>query len=152
MPTTTVATNRRAYHEYFVEDKIEAGIVLVGPEVKSVRAHQVSLGEAYASIDAGELWIHGMRIAPYKPATRENVEPARPRKLLLRRSELGRLARQVREKGFTLIPLRMYFGESGYAKIELGLCRGKRQYDKREAIAERDYERRKQQALSERRD
>jgi len=150
MPGVTVATNRRARYDYFIDDKLAAGIVLEGPEVKSVRARHVSLGEAYATVENGEVWLHSMRISPYQPATLQNPDPTRSRKLLLRKTEIHRLERRVREKGYTLIPLRMYFSPSGYAKIELGLCRGKTKYDKREAIAEREYERRKQQALSER--
>ncbi|MCD6351540.1 MAG: SsrA-binding protein SmpB [Armatimonadetes bacterium] len=140
----TVATNRRARHDYFIEDTFEAGLVLTGPEVKSLRAHQVSLQEAYATIEDGELWLVGMHIAPYKPAHDPRMDPRRPRKLLVKRRELKRLIGRVAAKGYTLIPLRVYFNERGYAKVEIGLARGKRQYDKREAIAEREYERRVQ--------
>ena len=143
-----VATNRRAHHDYFVEDSLEAGLVLEGAEVKSVRARHVSIGEAYAAVAGGEVWLHGMRISPYAPA-RDNPEPTRDRKLLLTARDIRRLERGVREKGYTLIPLRLYFNERGYAKVELGLCRGKRQYDKREAIAEREAERRTQRTLAE---
>lgn len=137
-----VATNRRAQHDYFIEDKIEAGIVLMGPEVKSVRAHHVNLAEAYAEVREGEVWLQGMHITPYE-ATAHGAPPAvRPRKLLLTKSEIRRLERQVRQKGYTLVPLRMYFAPSGYAKIEIGLARGKRLYDKREALAEREEQRR----------
>ncbi len=150
MSSSVVATNRRARHDYFIDDTIEAGIVLQGPEVKSVRARHVSLSEAYATVEDGEVWLHGMRISPYQPAVHQNPPPTRSRKLLLKKQEIRRLARRVREKGYTLIPLRMYFAPSGYAKVELGLCKGKTKYDKRETIAKREYERRKQQALSER--
>ncbi len=143
-----VATNRRAYHDFFVEDSVEAGLCLEGPEVKSVRARHASIGEAYATVVQGEVWLHGMRISPYEPA-RDNPEPTRDRKLLLSKREIHRLERAVREKGVTLIPLRLYFTDRGFAKVALGLCRGKRQYDKREAIAEREFERRKQRALAE---
>jgi len=143
-----VATNRRAWHDYFVEDQIEAGLALQGSEVKSLRAHNVSIREGYAAINRGEVWLHGVRISPYEPA-RENPDPTRDRKLLLSRREIRRLERGVREKGYTLIPLKVYFNKRGYAKVQIGLCRGKRQYDKREAIAERDYERRKQRAMAE---
>lgn len=146
--TPTVATNRRAWHDYFVDDTFEAGLALEGCEVKSVRAHHVSLQEAYATVKDGEVWVHGMRISPYEPA-RDNPDPSRDRKLLLHRREIRRLERGVREKGYTIIPLRLYFNERGRAKLEIGLCRGKRQYDKREAIAEREFERRKQRALAE---
>jgi len=143
-----VATNRRAWHDFFVDETLEAGIVLEGCEVKSIRAHHVNIAEAYATITGGEVWLHGMRVSPYAPA-RDNPEPTRPRKLLLNRREIARLERRVREKGYTLIPLKVYFNDRGYAKVQLGLCRGKRQYDKREAIAEREFERRKQRALAE---
>jgi len=135
-------------HDYFVDDSLEAGLVLAGSEVKSLRAHHVSIGEAYATVASGEVWLHAMRIAPYDPA-RDNTEPTRTRKLLLRRQEIRKLERAVREKGFTLIPLKVYFSDRGFAKVLIGLCRGKREYDKREAIAEREFERRKQRALAE---
>lgn len=148
MGNKTVSTNRRARYDYFIDDTIEAGIVLEGCEVKSVRAHHVSLQEAYATVQGGEVWLHNMRIAPYN-SSQQNADPDRSRKLLLRKAQINRLNRRVRQKGYTLIPLRMYFSGSGYAKIELGLCRGKREYDKREAILQREFERRKQQALRE---
>lgn len=151
MADTTVASNRRAYHDYFVEDKLEAGVALAGSEVKSVRAHHVSLQEAYVEIRAGEAWVVGMRISPYQTgAGQPTLDPARPRKLLLRRREIDQIDRRVRQKGYTLIPLRMYFSPGGYAKLEVGVCRGKRQYDKREAIKERDERRRTDRALAER--
>jgi SsrA-binding protein len=151
VPDTTVATNRRAYHEFFVEDKLEAGIALAGSEVKSVRAHHVSLQEAYIEIRNGEAWVVGMRIAPYQTgAGQPDLLPDRSRKLLLRRRELDQVDRRVRQKGYTLIPLRMYFSERGYAKVEVGVCRGKHQYDKREALKERDERRRTDRALAER--
>ena len=132
-----VATNRRAYHDYFIEDKLEAGIELQGPEVKSVRAHHVSLAEAHAEMRDGEVWLLGAHITPYR-AAHTVVDPLRTRKLLLTKGEIRRLERRVLQKGYTLIPLRMYFARSGYAKVEVGLCRGKRQYDKREAITRRE--------------
>lgn len=144
-----VASNRRAFHDFFIDDKVEAGIVLLGPEVKSVRAHHVSLTEAHAEIREGEVWLIGVHIRPYDATGHQPQDPLRPRKLLLTRSEIRRLERQVRQKGYTLVPLRMFFGASGYAKVELGLARGKRQYDKREAIAERDAQRRDERALRE---
>jgi SsrA-binding protein len=148
---TTVATNRRAYHDYFVEDKLEAGLALAGCEVKSVRAHHVSLQEAYIEIREGEAWVVGMRISAYQVGAGQPAPaPDRPRKLLLRRREIMQLDRRVRQKGYTLIPLRIYFSARGYAKVEVGLCRGKRQYDKREAIKERDERRRTDRALAER--
>ena len=138
-----IATNRRARHDYFIEDTIEAGIVLEGHEVKSLREHRVSISEAYATIEDGELWLHDMHIAPYSAVgDQRKIDPRRPRKLLVKKAELRRLIGRVAEKGYTLIPLSLYFNERGYAKVELALARGKRKYDKREAIAERDYERR----------
>ena len=144
-----VASNRRAFHDYFVDDRYEAGLVLEGCEVKSLRSHHVSIQESYATVANGEVWVHGMRISPYAPA-RENPEPTRDRKLLLKRQEIRKLERAVREKGYTLIPLKIYFTSRGHAKLQLGLCRGKRQFDKREVIAEREFEIRTQRALSER--
>lgn len=144
-----VASNRRAFHEFAIDDKIQAGIALLGPEVKSVRAHHVSLTEAFAEIREGEVWLQGMHIRPYAATGHQAQEPVRPRKLLLTRGEIRRLERQVRQKGYTLVPLRVYFAASGYAKVELGLARGKRQYDKREAIAERDAQRRDERAVRE---
>lgn len=142
MAQHNVATNRKARHEYFVDKTYEAGIELHGAEVKSLQAGTVSLNESYAQMQDGEVWVQGMHITPYKNADeREAPDPARKRRLLLRKQEIAALDRQVRQKGYTLIPLRVYFNQRGYAKVELGLCRGKRQYDKREAIAERDAQR-----------
>mgnify|MGYP006307374973 CR=1 FL=1 len=150
MKKETVATNRKARYEYFVEDSYEAGIALKGSEVKSLRDHDVSLNEAYAAIEGGEAWVIGMHISPYDAATHvEKIDPTRKRKLLLKKREIDRIRRQVLQKGYTLIPLEVYFNERGYAKIELGLCRGKKQYDKRRAIKERDEKRREERALSE---
>lgn len=151
MSESTVATNRRAWHDYFVERRLEAGIVLAGNEVKSARAHHVSLQEAYVEVRAGEVWVIGMRISPYQTgAGQPQLSPHRDRKLLVNKREIRQLERQVRQKGYTLIPLRMYFNDRGYAKVEIGLCRGKRQYDKREALKEREERRRTERALSER--
>jgi len=143
-----VASNRRAYHDYFIDDKLEAGIELLGPEVKSVRARHVSLGESHAEVRQGEVWLVGAHITPYKAAAHIIIEPVRTRRLLLTKAEIRRLERQVQQKGYTLVPLRMYFAPSGYAKVELGLARGKKMFDKREAIAERDAERRTQREQS----
>lgn len=144
-----VASNRRAFHDFFIDEKIEAGISLLGPEVKSVRAHHVSMSEAHAEIRDGEVWLMGMYIKPYEATGYGIPEAVRPRKLLLTRQEIRRLDRQVRQKGYTLVPLRMYFAPSGYAKVELGLARGKKQYDKRDAIAEREAQRRDERAVRE---
>ncbi|MCL6588651.1 MAG: SsrA-binding protein SmpB [Firmicutes bacterium] len=132
-----IAINRRARHEYFIEETYEAGICLAGTEVKSVRAGKVSLQESFARVENGEVWLYNMYIAPYEFGTRFNLDPWRPRKLLLHRNEIRRLMAWTQQKGLTLIPLQLYF-ERGYAKIELGVCRGKKLYDKRQAIAERD--------------
>ena len=144
-----VSTNRKAYHDYAIEDTLEAGIVLIGSEIKSIRAGRVNLRDGYAAIEDGEVWMHNTHIAPYDPASRFGHEPRRKRKLLLHKREIARLARQVQEKGYTLVPLRLYLRDNR-AKVELALARGKRQYDKRAAIAERDDQRRAQRAIRER--
>lgn len=136
-------TNRRAWHDYHIGETFQAGIVLVGTEVKSIREGKASLQGAFCKFERGELWIHGMHIAPYEQGGRWNVDPLRPRKLLLNKAELRKIERQLLEKGLTLLPLKLYFAK-GYAKLEIGLARGKKLYDKREAIAERDTEREKQ--------
>lgn len=144
-----VATNRKAYHDYQIHDTFEAGIVLTGSEIKSIRAGRVNLRDGYAIFRDGELWLLNCHIAPYDPASRQNHDPTRPRKLLLHRRELNRLAGRVQEKGFTIVPLRMYL-RRGLAKVEIALVRGKKQYDKREAIARRDADREVERALKER--
>ncbi|MDX1934253.1 MAG: SsrA-binding protein SmpB [Capsulimonadales bacterium] len=137
----TVTVNRRARHDYFIDDTYAAGLVLVGTEVKSLRAGRVNLTGAFAQFDRNnELFLYGAHISPHAEGNRFNVEPLRPRKLLLTRRELDRLAGVVQQKGLTLIPLSIYF-ERGFAKLELGVGRGKKLYDKREAIADRDRER-----------
>jgi len=145
----TVATNRKARHDYEILDKYEAGIVLTGTEIKSVRAGRVDLRDAYATIEGGEAWLYNMHISPYQPGSRENPETKRPRKLLLHRREIDRLLGRTIEKGLTLVPLRVFL-QRNYAKVEIGLARGKRQYDKRKAIAEREAKREEERALSER--
>jgi len=135
-----MARNRKARHEYEIVDSIEAGLVLVGSEIKSIREGRVSLSGSYAAFDdRGELWVHQMHIAEY-PQARDNHDPYRERKLLAHRRQLRRLARSVQEKGFTLIPLDVHIS-GGRAKLQLGLCVGKKKYDKRRDIAERDSER-----------
>jgi SsrA-binding protein len=143
-----VATNRKARHDYAIEDTIEAGIVLIGSEVKSIRDGRVNLRDSYASIEDGEVWLHNTHIAPYDPASRFGHEPRRKRKLLLHKRQIARLASRVQEKGYTLIPLRIYLSNNR-AKVELALARGKRQYDKRAAIAKREDQRRALRALRE---
>ena len=135
-----IARNRRARFEYEVLEQLEAGIALVGPEVKSLRAGKASLSDAYAIVRRGEVVLLNLHISAYEPATRENPEPRRERKLLLHRAEIARLAGKVRERGFTRVPLLLYF-RGGRAKVELGLVRGKRSYDKRESIRRRENER-----------
>jgi len=137
---STVAVNRQAYHDYFVDESLEAGIVLTGTEIKSVRAGKVNLRGAFARIKDGEIWIEGMHIAPYEQGTYMNHEPLRDRKLLLHKKQINALVGKVQMKGQTLIPLKLYF-KNDRAKIELGLCRGKKLYDKRESIAKREAER-----------
>lgn len=135
-----VATNRKATHDYVIEDRYEAGLVLMGTEIKSVRAGQVNLGDGYVQPRDGELWLVNVHIASYDPAGRHGHDPRRPRKLLLHRKEINRLIGRMQERGYTLVPLRMYL-KGGRAKVEIALARGKRKYDKREAIARRDAER-----------
>jgi len=147
--TKVVATNRKAYHEYSFQDTFEAGLVLRGTEIKSIRGGRVSLQEGYVLFENGEAWLVNVHIAPYEPASRENHDPKRKRKLLLHRREIDRLSARVQEKGLTVIPLRLYL-KDGRAKLEIGLGRGKKQYDKRETIARRDSERQVQRAIKER--
>ncbi len=144
-----VATNRKAYHDYSIEETHEAGIALTGSEIKSVRAGQVNLRDSYAVVKDGEAYLLNVHISPYDPASRQNVDPYRTRKLLLHRQEINRLMGRVQEKGLTIVPLRMYL-KKNRAKLEIALVRGKRQYDKREAIARRESDREIQRALKER--
>jgi SsrA-binding protein len=140
VPVKIISVNRQAYHDYFVERTIEAGISLVGTEIKSIREGKVNLRGSYAIARNGELWLENAHIAVYEHGNRYNHEPLRNRKLLLHRREIEQLQTKVATKGLTLIPLKLYL-KRGRAKIELGLCRGKKLYDKREAIAERDVKR-----------
>lgn len=135
-----VATNRRAKHEYFILDQYEAGLVLRGSEVKSIRAGQVSIAEAYVRTDGNEAWLVDAHTAPYEQASIYNHEPRRPRKLLLHRKELDELWDAVRKKGVTIIPTKVYL-KDGLAKVEIAIARGKKLYDKREAIAKKDLQR-----------
>ncbi|MBC8142921.1 MAG: SsrA-binding protein SmpB [Armatimonadetes bacterium] len=136
-----VLQNRKARFEYFIEDTIKAGLVLAGTEVKSLRAGRASLAESYAKLDKnGEAWLHNMHINPHEEGGRYNPDPVRNRKLLLTRRELGSLKAVTEQKGFSLVPVSLFF-ENGFAKLELGIGRGKKLYDKRESIAERDRER-----------
>jgi len=135
-----VAVNRRAHHDFFIDEKYEAGMMLTGTEVKSVRNGRCNLRDGYVRIDRGEAWLENVHISPYAQGNLMNHEPLRPRKLLLHRKEISSLIGKVKQRGYTLIPLRVYFSRN-HAKVEIGLARGKRQYDKREAIAEREAKR-----------
>jgi len=135
-----VSTNRKASHEYFLLDSYEAGLVLQGSEIKSVRAGQISLAEAYVQVDASEAWLMDAHIAPYTQASIYNHEPRRPRKLLLHKIEIRRLWNEVRKKGVTIVPTKVYLKE-GRAKVEIAVAKGKKLYDKRDAIAKRDLQR-----------
>ncbi|MCS6859859.1 MAG: SsrA-binding protein SmpB [Abditibacteriales bacterium] len=144
-----IAVNRRARHEYDIIETYEAGLVLTGPEVKSLRAGRVSLQEAFARIDGGEGWLYGMHIAPYEQAHHIEQNPTRVRKLLLHKQEIGRLAGKTQQRGLTLIPLKLYF-KRGYAKVELGVARGRKLHDKRRVLAERDARREMERAVKSR--
>ncbi len=144
-----LARNRKATHEYHIAETYEAGIVLRGPEVKSVRAGKASLAEAFARVEGGEVWVHAMHISPYDPASRENADPVRPRKLLLHRREIRRLIGATQQKGFTLVPLELYL-KAGRIKVTLALGRGKKLHDKRETIRRKDAEREAARAMKER--
>ena len=145
----TIAVNRRARFDYEILDTVEAGLVLTGPEIKAIRAGRVSLREAYGRPLGGELWLVGAHIAQYTAGAAVDEDPTRPRKLLLHKDQIRRLSAQVDEKGLTIVPLRLYIRRH-VAKIELGLARGRRQYDKRRAIIERDREREARQAVGRR--
>lgn len=140
VPVKVITVNRQAYHDYFVERTIEAGVALMGTEIKSIRDGKVNLRGSYAIARNGELWLENAHIAVYEHGNRYNHEPMRNRKLLLHRREISQLQGRIDTKGLTLIPLKLYL-KGGKAKIELGLCRGKKLYDKRDAIAERDAKR-----------
>jgi len=146
MVIKTVATNRKAYHNYLIQDSIEAGIVLTGTEIKSVRAGRVSLGDAYVKPEAGELWLLNAHIARYEAGSYLSHEPTRPRKLLLHRKQIDNLTSKVLEKGLTLVPLKLYIKDS-IAKVEVALAKGKKLYDKRESIIRREAEREMGRAL-----
>lgn len=145
-----LATNRKAYHDYHIEETYEAGIALTGTEIKSVRAGSINLRDSYAQVKHGELWLLNAHIAPYEPASRQNVDPYRDRKLLMHRREIMRLFGRVQEKGLTLVPLKVYL-KKNRAKVEIGLARGKKLYDKREAISKRDAAREIARAVKEHR-
>ena len=142
-----VANNKKARHDFFIEETYEAGIALTGTEIKSVRQGKVSIKESYAKVEGEEVILYGMNISPYEQGNRFNVEPLRPRKLLLHKSEIRKLIGYTTLKGLTLVPLRMYINDRGRAKVELAVARGKKEYDKRHDIATRDADRRMQQAV-----
>ena len=144
-----VASNRKAQHEYDLEETFEAGIALTGTEIKSVRAGRVNLRDGYVQVKANGAWLMNCHISPYDPASRENAEPLRPRRLLLHKRELVRLQSRVAERGWTIVPLRVYLKDER-AKVEIALARGKRQYDKRESIARRDADRDMEREVKER--
>ena len=149
MAIKTVATNRKAYHNYLVQDSVEAGIVLTGTEIKSIRAGRVSLGDAYVRPEAGDLWLLNAHIARYEAGSYLSHEPTRPRKLLLHRKQIDNLTSKVLEKGLTLVPLKLYIKDS-IAKVEVALAKGKKLYDKRESIVRRETEREIERALKRR--
>ena len=133
--------NRQAYHEYFIDAKYEAGMVLLGTEVKSLRAGRASFNDSYCLIHKGEIWIKSLHIAEFSHGTVNNHDPLRDRKLLLEKREIKKIEAKLKEKGYTLVPLRIFFNEKNLAKIEIGLARGKKLYDKRESIKQKDVER-----------
>lgn len=145
-----ISDNRRARHDYFIEDTMEAGIVLQGTEVKSLRLGKVNLRDSFARVQNGEVFLYGMHISPYEQGNRFNHDPIRPRKLLLHKREIRRLIGKTKEDGYTLVPTRLYFTR-GKCKVELALAKGKKLYDKRDAAAKRDATRRAQQALGQER-
>jgi SsrA-binding protein len=149
VPEQTIALNRKARHDYLIQDTFEAGIVLTGTEIKSIRAGKVNLSDAYARVERGEAWLVGATIAPYEAGNRWNHEPRRDRKLLLHRAEISELVGRVGQKGLTVVPLRLYIDRKGHAKLELGLAKGKQLHDRRRDIAERDARRELDRELAE---
>ena len=147
--TKTLATNRKARHEYFIEETYECGIELKGTEVKSIRAGRINLKESWCMIKNGELFVNGMHISPYEQGNIFNRDPLRPKKLLMHKREIMKLLGKIKEKGYTLVPLQVYF-TSGRAKIEIGLAKGKKLYDKRDSAAERDTKRLIERTLKDR--
>lgn len=145
-----IANNKKARHDYFIEETYEVGIALTGTEIKSARLGKVSIKESYARIEKEEVIVYGMNISPYEQGNRFNVDPLRPRKLLLHKREIRKLIGATKLKGLTLIPLTMYINEAGLAKLEIALARGKKNYDKRDAIAKRDASRNMERAMKQR--
>lgn len=145
-----IAGNKKAFHDYFIDEVFECGIELTGTEVKSLRENRASLRESFATVRKGEVWLHGVHISPYSHGNRANVDPDRQRKLLLHKKEIRYLIGKTKERGYTLVPLRMYFSATNKAKVELGLARGKKLYDKRDTIAKRDQQRDVERSLRDR--
>jgi len=144
-----VSENRKAFHDYFIDDRVEAGIVLTGTEIKSIRNGKVNLKDSYARINNGEIWVHQMHISPYEQGNRFNHDPLRPRKLLLHRSEINKLVGKIQLQGLTLLPIKLYL-KNGMAKVELAVGQGKKNYDKRQVLAEREGKRDIERALRDR--
>lgn len=144
-----VAENRKAFHDYFIEDRVEAGIVLTGTEIKSIRNGRVNLKDSYARLNDGEVWVYQMHISPYEQGNRFNHDPLRPRKLLLHRAEINKLVGKIQLQGLTLVPIKMYL-KKGMAKVELAVGQGKKNYDKRQTLAEREGKRDIERALRDR--
>ena len=145
-----IASNKKAYHDYFVDETFEAGIALSGTEVKSLRENRATLRDSFATIRKGEVWLHNVHISPYSHGNRSNVQPDRHRKLLMHKKEIRYLVGKTKEKGYTLVPLKLYFSPSNLVKVEIGLARGKKLYDKRDSLADRDHKRDVERALKER--
>lgn len=143
----TLANNKKAFHDYFIEDRYEAGIVLTGTEIKSMRRGKLNLKDSYAKIDGGELFLYNMHISPYEQGNRFNVNPLRPRKLLLHKQEIRKLIGTTAQKGLTLVALSVYLNADGRAKVEIGVARGKKNYDKRDDMAKKDSDRKIEQAI-----
>lgn len=146
-----IANNKKARHDYYIEEVYEAGIALTGTEIKSIRAGRVNLKESYARVINGEAFVIGMHISPYKQGNIHNVDPVRTRKLLLHKKEIRKIDSRLAEQGFTLLPLRLYINAEGRAKLEIGLGKGKKLHDKRADIAKKDAERRMKQSMGRRR-
>jgi len=146
MKIKTISLNRKAYHDYDIQQSVEAGLVLTGTEIKSIRAGKVNIRDAYAHPQGDELWLYNAHIAQYEAGNRYNHEPTRPRKLLLHRRQIDELSGKVTQKGFTLVPLKLYL-KNGVAKVELGLAKGRKLYDKRQSLARRQAEREMERAL-----
>ncbi len=146
----TIATNKKARHDYFIDETFECGIALTGTEVKSLRENRATLRDSFATVRNGEVWLHGVHISPYSHGNRANVDPDRQRKLLLHKKEIRYLIGKTKERGYTLVPLSLYFSPANKVKVELGLARGKKLYDKRDSIAKRDQQRDVERALRER--